>query len=173
MLPMLLEHYVVAQESVSDHSAIMILTIAGSVPFVVSLVVLLGVVPGTVGQGTLLLLLAGAVGCYFVGWRIPIRYVLTDTHLLLTSGLLHRCWVPIDQIHIICQTSRDDELIYSGFRALGDRGQPVMINPHLPPQFRVTFTPSGDFIKSLFWVVGRQEFDLWPDHESAESEGLP
>ncbi len=149
----------------------MTVIIAGSVPLVVGIVVVAGVVPGTIGQGTLSLLLAGAVVFYFLGWRMPIRYVLTDTHLLITSGLLNRRWVPVDQIHMICQTSRDDELIYSGFRALGGQGRPVMINPHLPPQFRVTFTPSDDFIESLFWVASRQEFDPCPGQELAESEG--
>ncbi len=168
---MLLEHYVVAREGPPNTAMVRIMAIAVAVPLALGVLVLAGVLPGGIGQGTLWLALAAMVAVYFVGWRVPVRYVLTDTHLRVMSGLVNVRWVPFDQIQVICRTSRDDELIYSGFHALAGPAEPVIINPHRPRQFRVAFTPSEQFIKSLFWATSRTAFDPMPGQELAESEG--
>lgn len=133
-----------------------------AVPLLVGILVLATVLPGAVGQVVLWLLVAVGMALYFVGWRLPLQYLLTNTHLCIRRGLISQRWVPLDQIQVISRVSRDDEIVYAGFCALGDQEQPVIINPHRPPQFRVAFTPSEQFLDSLFWATGREEFDQWP-----------
>ena len=88
---------------------------------------------------------------------------------MIRSGYLNQRRVPVDQIQTICQTSRDGELVYSGFHVVAGPGQPVIINPHRLPQFRVAFTPSRQFIDSLFWATNRKGFDPLPGQDVAGS----
>jgi len=159
---MLLEHYIIAQENAPTRLLWRVMIVAVAVPLAGGLLVLSNLLPGTMGQGTLWLVVAAAAAFYFLGWRLPVQYVLTDTHLLVRRGFVKRIGVPLDQIQLICEASRDDELVYSGFTALGEAGQPIIINPHRPPRFRVALTPTEGLVEELFWLIGRTEFDPMP-----------
>lgn len=166
---MVLEQYIIAQERVPNRTLVRVTVVAVAVPVLLGVLILVGVVPVTAGPGVLCLVVAAAVAFYFLGWSIPVQHVLTDTHLLVRGGFLNQRRIPVDQIQTICQASRDDELVYSGFHVLGEQGQPVIINPHRPPQFRVAFTPSRQFIDSLFWATSRKGFDLLAPQDIAGS----
>ena len=166
---MLMDQYIIAHETVPNRTLLRAMVVAVMVPMVIGVSILAGMLPGSVGPGVVWLLVSAAVACYFLGWSIPVQYVLTDTHLLIRRGYLNQRRVPVDQIQTICRTSRDGELVYSGFHVVAGSGQPVIINPHRPPQFRVAFAPSAQFIDRLFWATNRKVFDPLPGQDVAES----
>ncbi len=159
---MLLEYYIIAQENAPTPVLLRIMIAVVAVPLAGGLLVLSNLLPGTMGQGILWLVVAAAAALYFLGWRLPVQYVLTDTHLLVKRGFAKRIGVPLDQIQVICEALRGDELVYSGFTALGEKGQPIIINPHRPPRFRVALTPTEGLVEELFWLIRRTEFDPMP-----------
>ena len=166
---MVLEQYIIAQETVPHRTLLGVAVVAVTGLVLLGILILVGVLPVTPGSGVLCLVAAGAVVFYFLGWSMPAQYVLTDTHLLVRSGYLRQRRVPVDQIRIVCQTSCEDELVYSGFHVLGEHSQAVIVNPHQSPQFRVAFTPSRQFLDRLFWATSRKDFDPLPDQDDAES----
>lgn len=160
---MLLEHRVITQESPSVPRQLVYGAVAGfALPILLGILTFAHLLPGSMGEGVLWLTAAAGVGLYVVGWRLPLKYLLTDTHLRVARGLFNGRWVPLDQIDLICQTSRNDELIYSGFTALAGDGEPVIINPHQSPEFRIAFTPGDEFLRTLFWATNRSGFDPLP-----------
>ncbi len=160
---MLMEHRVITQETPpAPHQVVRMAIAAIAVPLLLSILTGVGVVPGSVGEVVLWMVITAGAGLYFFGWRIPLRYLLTDTHIQVRQGLFNSRWIPLDQIDLICQAPDDDEWLYSGFAALGDEGMAVIINPHQSPQFRVVFTPSDEFVKTLLWATSRSGLDPWP-----------
>ncbi len=167
---MLLEHRVITQESPKVPRRLKYAGIAGFVvPLLVGTLTFAHLLPGSIGEGVLWLVVAAGAGLYIVGWRLPLKYLLTDTHLRVARGLFNARWVPLDQIDLICQTSRDDELTYSGFTALVDDREPVIINPDQVPEFRVVFTPSEEFLQTLLWATNRTGFDPLPEVDADQA----
>jgi len=160
---MLLEHHVITQERRKAPARVVWGSLAAfGIPLVMGILTFARLLPGSVGEGGLWLVVATGAGLYFLGWQVPLQYLLTDTHLRVSRGLLNGRWVPLDQINLICRASREDEGTYAGFTALSDDGEPVIINPDLPPELRIAFTPSSKFLKTLFWATNRRDFDPWP-----------
>ncbi len=160
---MLLEHRIIIEERPSSPRRLVWGAIAAfGIPLLMGILPCARRRPGRVGEAGVWAMVATGGGLYFLGWRLPLRYLLTDTHLRVSRGLLNGRWVPLDQINLICRASREDEGTYAGFTALSDDGEPVIINPDLPPELRIAFTPSSKFLKTLFWATNRRDFDPWP-----------
>ena len=168
---MMFNHYIVARESVPQPALVGLMAAAIAVPVVVGLLGLLNVLAAAEDQAVLWFAIAGLVAAYFLGWQIPVQYVLTDTHLVIGKGWFRHSWVPLDRIYLLCRISRDNELIYSGVCALGKQGEPLIINPHLAARFRVAFTPGPQFIEDLFRLINRQDFDVLPGQDEGSSAG--
>ena len=168
---MLMEHRVITQETPpAPHQVVRMAIAVIAVPLLLSILTGVGVVPGSVGEVVLWLVITACVGLYFFGWRIPLRYLLTDTHIQVRQGPFNSRWIPLDQIDLICQAPDDDEWLYSGFAALGDEEMAVIINPQEPPQFRVVFTPSDEFVETLLWATNRTALDPWPYPQARQEE---
>ena len=168
---MLTEHCVITQETVRAPRRVVRGAVAAvALPLLIAILTWVGLVPGSTGETVLWLVIAGGAGVYFWGWRIPLRYLVTDTHVQVRQGLLNTRWVPLDQIDLICRAPDDDDWLYSGFAALGDEEMAVIINPQEPPQFRVVFTPSDEFVETLLWATNRTALDPWPYPQARQEE---
>ena len=160
---MLLEHRVITRETRKAPTRVVWGSVAASAAsLLMGTLTFAHLVPGNIGEGILWMIVGAGAYLYFLGWQYPLRYSLTDIHLRVARGFLNYRWVPLDRIDLICRISRDDELTYSGLTALADEGEPVIINPHRPPELRVAFTPSLEFLRTLFWATNRSGFDPLP-----------
>lgn len=138
------------------------LLVGAPVTVVVGVVVL--VVGGAASAAAGVLLVgAGLVGAVvLLGWRWPMEYLLTDSHLRLKMGLGGTRWVPMDQVQTVSRLEEGSEYLEHGFVALGAARPLIIVNPELGDARWVIFTPSAEFLGALLWQLGRAADQLDP-----------